>query len=275
MERQQMQALGLAALVAAATWDAWHWYLLRAAAAPDEAAALILTVAVLSAVGLARSVTSGPAPPSPVSIPVWRIGGLLLLYAVAYPGLPPIVRAAIAISATLYCLHVAALKARPPLAFWGLVTLALPVLPSLQFMLGYPMRVVSAALTVSLLRLQGLAVEQQGTFLLWRGETVQFDAPCSGVSMLWAGLLLTLLGATLLRLTAIRMLAALAAAVMFAIVGNALRAASLFYVEAGLIADAPAWWHDGIGLAAFVLSAAASLWLLVRLMPEREQGGAP
>lgn len=266
-----MRPLYVTGLVAAATWEAWRWYLARVAAAPDEAAALGLTIAFLTAVGVIRRDETRPAPP----MPLLPIAGLLVIYAATYALLPPIVRAAIAISTTLYCLHVAVLKERPPLAFWGLVALSLPVLPSLQLVLAYPMRVVSATLTVGLLRLQGLAIERQGTFLVWRGEMVQFDAPCSGVSMLWAGLLLTLLGAILLRLPTARMLTALVGALALAVAGNALRAASLFYVEAGLIADAPAWWHDGIGLAAFALSAAATLWLLMRLTPKRAETVTP
>src|ERR1700738_5023470 len=81
-----------------------------------------------------------------------------------------------------------------------ITALALPVLPSLQFTLGYPMRIISAALAVPLLRAHGLDVARQGTFLLWRDEMIQFDAPCSGVNMLWAGLLLTPVGCVLLRL---------------------------------------------------------------------------
>jgi exosortase/archaeosortase family protein len=274
-----MRPLTVTALVAAATWEAWRWYLARVAAAPDEAAALVLTVVFLTVVGLSRrghrtgegAGEIGSAP----QMPLLSFAALLILYAASYALLPPIVRAAIAISTTLYCLHVALLKGRPPLAFWGLVALSLPVLPSLQFVLGYPMRIVSAVLTVGLLRLQGLGIERQGTFLVWQGEMVQFDAPCSGVSMLWAGLLLTLLGCVLLRLSPTRMLIGLAAALALAIAGNALRAGSLFYVEAGLVADAPAWWHDGIGLAAFALSAVATLWLLARLAPARREAAAP
>jgi exosortase/archaeosortase family protein len=265
-----MRPITVVLLVVAATWDAWLWYLARIAAAPEEAAALMITIAALTAIGLSRRTPVAP-PPMPLAL----IAGLLALYAASYALLPPIVRAAIAISATLLCLHVAVLKLRPPLAFWGLVALSLPVLPSLQFVLAYPMRIVSAALTVSLLWLQGFAIERQGTFLVWRGEMVQFDAPCSGVSMLWAGLLLTLLGCVLLRLTTTRMLIALTAALALAIAGNALRAASLFYVETGLVADTPAWWHDGIGLAAFALSSAATLWLLVRLKAEPVEAATP
>jgi exosortase/archaeosortase family protein len=139
----------------------------------------------------------------------------------------------------------------------------------LQFTLGYPMRVVSAALTVGLLQAHGLMVARQGTFLVWRDEMVQFDAPCSGVNMLWAGLLLTLMGCVLLRLGALQVAIALVLSVALAIACNVLRAASLFYVETGLVPDAPGWWHEGIGIAAFVLSAAVTLWLLGRL---RDQG---
>jgi exosortase/archaeosortase family protein len=142
------------------------------------------------------------------------------------------------------------------------------VLPSLQFTLGYPLRVVSAALTVGLLQAHGLMVERQGTFLAWRGELVQFDAPCSGVNMLWAGLLLTLMGCVLLRLGTLKTVLAAGLSVVLTIACNVLRASSLFYVEAGLVPQAPAWWHDGIGIAAFGLSAAATLWVLARL-----QGG--
>jgi exosortase/archaeosortase family protein len=256
-----MHPLLLAALVTAATWDAWRWYLARVSAAPEEAAALALTVVFLGVLGLAR--VRLPAPPRP--LPLLPIAILLATYAASHVFLPPIVRAALAISATLYCFHLAAFRERPPIAFWGLVALALPVLPSLQFTLGYPMRVVSAALTVGLLQAHGLMVTRQGTFLVWRDEMVQFDAPCSGVNMLWAGLLLTLMGCVLLRLGALKVVVALALSVALAIACNVLRAASLFYIETGLFSGAPGWWHDGIGVAAFVLSAAVTLWLLGRL----------
>jgi hypothetical protein len=39
----------------------------------------------------------------------------------------------------------------------------------------------------------------------------------------------------------------------------------LFYIEAHLVPQAPAWWHEGIGIAAFAVTAAASLRLLIAL----------
>jgi exosortase/archaeosortase family protein len=249
------------ALVVAATWDAWRWYVARVWTAPEEAAALVVTVIFLALLALARA----PGPRLPRPMPLVAVAILLALYAASHAILPPIMCAALAVAAALFCLHVALCGERPPIASWGLVALALPVLPSLQFTLGYPLRIVSAALTVGLLQAHGLVVARQGTFLLWRGETVQFDAPCSGVNMLWAGLLLTLMGCVLLRLPAAKAMLAVALSVVLVIAGNVLRAASLFYVEAGLFPDAPGWWHEGIGIAAFVLSSAITLVLLGRL----------
>jgi exosortase/archaeosortase family protein len=256
-----MHPLLAAAVVAVATWDAWRWYLGRIGSAPEEAAALGLTVLFFAVFG-ARQRSAPPLISHALLLPV---SALLAVYALSFAVLPPIGRAALAITATLYCLYHAVFHDRPPLAFWGLVALALPVLPSLQFMLGYPMRIVSAAMTVGLLQAQGLMIERRGTFLLWRGEMVQFDAPCSGINMLWAGLLLTLMGCVLLRLSATKTIAAAMMSIIVSIAANVLRASSLFYVEAGILADVPTWWHDAIGLAAFTLSALAMLWILLRL----------
>jgi exosortase/archaeosortase family protein len=251
----------ICALVALATWDGWRWYAGRVVAMPEEALALVLTIALLAFLGTTRK--TPPAGGQP--LPLRALTGLLLTYAALRMTAPPIFAAALAVSATLFCLYAALFKERPPVAFWGLVALSLPVLPSLQFTLGYPLRIVSAALTVGLLQLQGLSIERQGTFLLWRGEMVQFDAPCSGINMLWAGLLLTMMGGVLLRLGAVKLLLAFIASVLLTIAANVLRAASLFYVETGLLAPTPVWWHEGAGLAAFLMSSAAMLWVLVRL----------
>jgi exosortase/archaeosortase family protein len=261
-----MHPLLAATVVAAATWDSWRWYFARVAATPEEALSLAATVLFLAAIGVARA---SPVAPRPMGLA--QVAILLGAYASTYVFLPPIMRAALAIAATLFGFHFALFRERPPIAFWGLVALALPVLPSLQFVLGYPMRVVSAILAVGLLQAQGLAVARQGTFLLWHGEMVDFDAPCSGVNMLWAGLLLNLMGCVLFRLGAMKVVVAIALSVALSIASNALRASSLFYVEVGFFAHSPAWWHDGIGLAAFTASAMATLWLLGRLRGVKPQ----
>jgi exosortase/archaeosortase family protein len=256
-----MHAFLATAVVMLATWDAWRWYFVRVSAAPEEALALLLAVLLLGLLAI-----TGQPPPAPArAVPLPTIAFLLAAYAASEAFLPPIVRAGIAAIAVLFALYFAALRERPPLALCGVTALALPVLPSLQFTLGYPMRIISAALAVPLLQAHGLDVARQGTFLLWRDEMIQFDAPCSGVNMLWAGLLLTLVGCVLLRLHPLKVMVAVALSLLLAIAGNVLRASSLFYVEAHLVAQAPGWWHEGIGIAAFAVTAAATLRLLIAL----------
>lgn len=257
-----MHPLLVSAAVTAATWDAWRWYLTRIRDAPEEAATLVLTIALLALAGRMRGVppagARGPAPVMPAAV-------LLVTYAASYVWLPPIMRAAIAVTATLFCLHVAVLGRRPPVAFIGLAVLALPVLPSLQFTLGYPLRVACAAFATVLLQMHGLSVEQQGTFLAWRGDLIELDAPCSGVNMLWAALLLTLMACVWLRLRIIKLLLAVLITIVLVVASNVLRTVSLFYVEAGLVTGVPAWWHEGIGMAAFALSALLTLAVIGRL----------
>jgi len=248
-------------VVVAATWPSWRWYLERVGSAPEDAVTLALTALFLGALAVARRHQARTLR----SVPLWTVAFLLIVYAIGWFVLPPIARAAIAVAATLFVLHTAVFKDRPPFAFWGLTTLALPVLPSLQFVLGYPLRAVSAAATVGLLRAHGFSVERQGTLLVWRDDLIQFDAACSGVNMLWATMMLTLMGCVLFRLRALQVLVATTLSIGVVVVANVLRTSSLFYLEAGLIPKAAGWWHEAVGVAAFVLSATMILWLLRRL----------
>src|SRR5262245_1608940 len=116
-----MHPLLVFALAAAATWDSWRWYFGRIAAAPEEAATLVLTVAFLGLVGASR--LARPAPPR--TFPVLAIASLLAVLAATHAVLPPIIRAAAAVALALFCLYVAMFKERPPVAYWGLVALAL------------------------------------------------------------------------------------------------------------------------------------------------------
>jgi exosortase/archaeosortase family protein len=255
----------VAIVVALATWESWWWYARRVAEAPEEILAfgvVMAAVAVIAGLRLRaaeKACLDGRA--------LLGLSMLLLLHAASHGVLPSIVRAAVAIATTTVCCYFAVAGRWPPVALWGAVALALPVLPSLQFALGYPMRIVSAGLTVLLLQMQGLAVESQGTLLSWGGELVQFDAPCSGIRMLWAGVLLTFLGCAALRIDLLRTLLAVAAALMLTLLANVLRATSLFVIEVGLVPHAPAWWHEGTGVVAFGFAVAAILMLLHRLKP--------
>jgi hypothetical protein len=111
--------------------------------------------------------------------------GLTLAANAALLALPPLacgVVAAGALAASLMAWLPAGV-ARAPLA--GLLVLALPLVASLQYYGGYPLRVLTAQLSAWALQLVGLAAERSGAAMTVRGQLVIVDAPCSGVQMAW------------------------------------------------------------------------------------------
>ena len=133
----------------------------------------------------------GESPEGRGAVPAGVVA-LLAVYAVAFVFVPPLLRAAIAVAALGCLLHDRRWGGPLPAGGWGLLLLGLPLLASLQYYLGYPLRILAARLTVPLLGMAGVSVAAQGTGLLWRGELVLVDAPCSGLRMLWAGTYLAL-----------------------------------------------------------------------------------
>src|SRR6266581_2368720 len=97
-----MHAYLVTALVMAATWDAWRWYVQRIWESPEEAASLALTVAFVGGLGVARKSKEA------VRLPLIPVALLLAAFTASYEVLPPIARAAIAMAATLFCGHLAA-----------------------------------------------------------------------------------------------------------------------------------------------------------------------
>jgi exosortase/archaeosortase family protein len=68
----------------------------------------------------------------------------------------------------------------------GLSVLSLPLLASLQFYAGFPLRVVTAEASRWLLSIAH-TVERTGSSLVVNGQLIIVDAPCSGVQMAWLG----------------------------------------------------------------------------------------
>jgi exosortase/archaeosortase family protein len=164
-------------------------------------------------------------------------------------------------------------KSLPP-AIAGLLLLALPTIPLLQFYLGYPLRVLVGAVTAPLLQFAGLSVIREGTGLQWNGQLIAIDAPCSGIRMLWAGLFLLCAGAWFYRLSARKTIVAALLALVVIVGGNMLRASALFYLEAEILPLPsfihPNVAHNGVGIVTFVITAigiVASAQWLQRMQP--------
>ncbi|HJY75875.1 MAG TPA: archaeosortase/exosortase family protein [Burkholderiales bacterium] len=239
--------LATLAVLAAALWPVWRWYASRARDPGEGWELLSLATAAIF--------VSLRAPPAPARTVDLRLPALLLLaYAATYSFVPPLLRAGIAFSALAAASSTLAFGRRLHVPLAGLILLALPVIASLNFYVGYPLRVTVGALTAALLQMNGFAVVQDAALLVWGGQSISIDAPCSGVNMLWAGLYLAFALAAFHELSAVRtaLLALLATCAVLA--ANVLRAAALFYVEAAVV-RLPGDWHAAIGLTVFVLAA--------------------
>ncbi|HKP04612.1 MAG TPA: archaeosortase/exosortase family protein [Chthoniobacterales bacterium] len=238
------------AAFAVALWPVGRWYALRMFDGSDEPYGLI-------ALGTLVIVLVRKGFSLPDSELRWSCaGGLLLGYALLYSVFSPLPRALVAAAALAILLF----RQRNVVAQTALLGLSLPVVATVQFYLGFPLRVVAAEASVLVLRALHLEVSREGTLLHWRGETILVDAPCSGVRMLWFGLYLAAALAALGRLDNRRSLAALSGALILVITANVVRATALFFKETQIVA-LPDWTHTGIGVVLFV----AAVLIIVRL----------
>ena len=242
------RTLFLVAAQLVAFWPVWRWYAVRVGDSADQKWGLL---ALATALLFVFSKKSWPhVVERPLTIPTL----VVLLYVVTYPFFPPLARAGVAFTAI--AVTVSVLRFGKPFhpGVLGLFWLSLPLVPSLQFYLGYPLRMLVAGVAAPILRVGGFAVVQEGTCLNWAGQLIWIDAPCSGVRMLWVGLYLTFTLICIYELRLLRTVVLLMAALFAIMAGNVFRAVALFYLESGVF-PMPAWAHDYAGLIAFALVA--------------------
>lgn len=236
----------LAALLLA-LWPHWRWMSRRLTDGSDEPWGMLAlaTVAVLVFRDRARLV-----PPSRNML--IASAALAVAAAALEPFVPSLAAAAIALLA-LGAFLVGAAPQRPAAPLLTLLALALPIIASLQFYFGYPLRLATAHAAAALLALTGFDVVARGAAFEFAGRTILVDPPCAGIGMLWVGSYTAALMSYLDGASTRRTLAngVVAAGGVFA--ANVLRNALLFFPESGLV-RAPAWTHDAIGLAAFALA---------------------
>jgi exosortase len=284
------------AIHALSFWPVWRWFAARTTDGSDEPwgiAALVVALALswphdwrlrlrafsntpsTNGMGAASNTVStnspspgwGPLlrilPPAGFGRPVHQNDSLLIaaavltfIYAVSIPFAPPLVRAVIAMAA-LACSWVSITRSRDKLpVVLVLFALSLPVIASLQFYAGFPLRTVTAGGATALLNLVGMDVERLGTAMIWQGQTVLVDAPCSGVRMLWTGAALCCVLAAQREVVTWRGLAiALVMVIPITLAANTLRAALLFVLETRPV-PASDLLHASVGVVTFTLAAA-------------------
>jgi|GEM_PF-806883 len=144
---------------------------------------------------------------------------------------------------------------RESLGLFLLILLALPVMPTVQYLFGYPLRVAVAEVSSFWL---GGDVGAVGTGLVSGGRTFFVDAPCSGLSILFTALVLAAATALVLRLDPLKTLLLVLLAVGIAFLGNVTRAVGLVVLES--LTGGNGFLHEGVGLINFALCAVAIVW---------------
>jgi exosortase/archaeosortase family protein len=188
-------------------------------------------------------------------------GALLVLSSVLLIGtLPPMLRATLAIAGTGFWFG---LHRKPGLL--GLFVLSLPVISSLQFYAGYPMRLATAEGTVRLLELGGAVVVRSGVNIELGGVPIGVDPACSGIRMLWHALAAAMALAALHRVSWNATIACGLLALFLCIPANVFRASWLVLQESGHIA-AYGPGHGAIGLICFTM-VLIPLWALLSRWP--------
>ena len=156
----------------------------------------------------------------------------------------------------------------------GLALLALPLIASLQFYAGYPLRVLTAEASRWLLA-AGFAVQREGSSLLVDGQLVIVDAPCSGVQMAWAGYFTACAVALWAGRSDRAFLLRLPLVGLAVLTGNVLRNTVLVALEAS--GRAHEALHQGVGLAVLAAVVGAIAWGMgraERAAPSFNTGGA-
>ena len=243
-----------------ALWPHWIYMARRMVDGSDEPWGILALATVLVLVARDRAELSVPTRSALVTSAT-----LAFLAAAANLLLPDLAAAAVAMLAlALFLVH--ALPGRPATPLVALLLLALPVVASLQFYLGFPLRAFTAHATTLVLALAGVDTSAAGAAIVHQGTTVLVDAPCAGIGMLWIGSYTAALLSYLSRADGARTATNAVAAALLVLAANVARNAALFFPEAGLV-QWPAWSHEAVGLAALALAVAPIVLITSRPSP--------
>ncbi|TMH03112.1 MAG: exosortase Q [Betaproteobacteria bacterium] len=241
----RLAPLGWLALQAAALWPHGRWMWQRATDGSDDPLGLAaLAVLALLAVRVAPRLRVLPRLPWLGASALFTLAATAALW-----GAPPLLGAllaALALAAALAAWLPDDVAWLPPA---GLLLLTLPLISSLQFYAGYPLRALTAEASAWLLNLVDIAAERSGASMLVRGHLVIVDAPCSGVQLAWMAYFAACATAALSGLANGTFLRRLPWAGPLALLGNIVRNTTLVGLESRAQGLSPLA-HEAIGLLA-------------------------
>lgn len=247
------------AMQAAALWPSLAWAARRMADGSDEPLGLVALALLALAIATGRTAYGQEA-----RLP-WLVLAIVLTLAASVLAavLPPLAIAMLSALALASAFAAFRAPGTPWLPVAGLLLLALPLVASLQFYAGWPLRVITAEASRWLLMQGGIEVVRLGTTLHIDGREVLVDAPCSGVQLAWFGYCAACASALWHGLRDARFAARLPLTGLLVLAANVLRNTALVPIEAGLL-PAPAWLHEAIGLAALGVVVVAAAYAMQR-----------
>ncbi len=234
-------------LHAAALWPHWRWATARMLDGSDDPLGLAaLALLAFAVIRIEPQLRGAPRPG-------WlAAAGVLTAAATAAvfwaPPLGGALLASLALGASIGAFLPAGVSVGP---LAGLAVLSLPVISSLQFYAGYPLRVVTAQASHWVLQAAGFAAERSGTAMWVDGRLIIVDAPCSGVQMVWMAYFCACAVAWFAGLRDRVWLSRLPGVGLLVLAGNVVRNSLLMGLEAQS-ASVPEWLHQGVGLAVLV-----------------------
>lgn len=235
-----------------AFWPVWKWYLARVTDGSDEpwGVLALLTAALYVVLRLQRTAMSSSVEVPPTALAV------LAIYAIGFNWLPALARAVLALLCLALVFSPYVSRRRIHFGLMGLLLLSLPVIASLQFYAGYPLRALTGKIVSFFIGLTGEHVSAIGTSLLWRGDILSIDAPCSGIKMLWGGLYVAFALSCFAGLSNSQTWLCYLFSSFSIFMANILRTFVLFFTESRIL-EAPPWFHPLAGIAFFALALAA------------------
>jgi exosortase/archaeosortase family protein len=229
-----------------AFWSVWRWYFLRLTTSNDESFGILALFAIIAIAFKNRGKNTLVSNFS-------LIIGSVAFFAISFPFAPPLLRAVIVATSLTFTISACFFARKFHFGIWSLFLLSLPIVASLQFYMGFPMRVIIGEATALLLKLNGLVVFREGVCLHFGEKLIWIDAPCSGVKMLWTGCFLAALLVTIYQFNFRKTILTFVSTFGIILIGNIFRAIGLFYLEAELI-KMPDFGHEFIGISAFILT---------------------
>lgn len=258
---------GLMALCFCVFWPVTGWYIERLLDKSDEPLGVVSLIAFI-AILLTRD--GSRRAHSELHVPVVAIV-CFLLYAVTWPIAPKLLSAIIAVVAIGCLIDAQGGRFRLSLGSWLLLLFSLPIVSSLNFYSGYPLRLVVGKIAAPLISMVGFPTIADGTALIWNSQMIQIDAPCSGIKMLWFALFIGAVLTASFELSVLQSAMVLTSAVLAALLGNVLRITSLFFIEAKILPIDPAqehFIHQAVGAVAFAIAAGGTV-LIAKVISKR------